>query len=997
MGLSNGAIVALVCLGLIGCIRPLFDQSNVVSLAKETLTPVPGNSKVIVTNENNDAELVPSTDENKRILTVLVTGAAGYIGSHMALLLLEMGHRVVGVDNMSRGSERAIDVLSGFASFSFEYADLLDASAVEAVFAKHDVKFDAVMHFADMAFVMESKKLPEVYRTAPVDKLKNIIGSMKNYQVPALMYSSTCAVYGDASEQQEGGAISSESSPTNPTSPYGEGKLKAEEYIRSQVTSTFKAHSLRYFNVVGADSKGRLGENPKGDDSQRGYQRLWTSCVDAALRRKQCVGLRDTDLQTSADGSATRQYIHVEDIARAHLQVLANGGNGKFNVWNIAGENYHSNLEFIEAARRASGLYFPICFYGSSNESNTQEQSAEAEPAVLRASTTKLSSIGWAPRYKSLDDMLSSAWSWIEKTSHDEIIAASDTSKPFDVCVIGAGLSGSVLAERHASQNRSVLVLEKRNHIGGNVYDYIDRETGIRVSKYGVHLFHTQSKRVWDHMQKFSHWTPWEHRVLAVVDGKHVPVPVNIDSVNALFNLTISTEEEMAQWLESVQVKPDGEPANSEEIALARVGQQLYDLLFKPYTIKQWERSPLELAPSVLARIPVRDNHDDRYFTDKFQALPTDGYTRVFENMLNSPHITVRLNRDYFHLKDYLNCGHTYYTGPIDGYFRAQGLPTLEYRSLMFERKVFKDTAFFQPRSQVNHPSLDKKYTRIIEYKHLLNQKSKDTVVFFEYSYDNGEPYYPVPNQKNQDLYAKYQDLTKAEEGVSFVGRLANYKYFNMDQAVLNALEVYDSDANEVAKKGNKQLSVEENKAIKNGDGNKCKPGNFSSVDDWKDRFPQGYGLTEKALIAIPVGKKSAKVIDKMVKQISTANYDFTFFMYDSHDWSSMEWFDDIDWIKQPENSATGWGLAKTFLTSEKVAPYSHICFWDDDLSVTEEFDGDVFLQWMQRLDLGIVQPMIRKNPVRSIDLLLFTSVLPAKISFFVVSSFLISTRTSKG
>lgn len=372
----------------------------------------------------------------------------------------------------------------------------------------------------------------------------------------------------------------------------------------------------------------------------------------------------------------------------------------------------------------------------------------------------------------------------------------------YDVCVVGAGLSGAVIAERYASQLEQriqrIVVIEKRNHIGGNCFDYIDDGTGIRVNQYGAHLFHTVNSRVWKYVQQFSDWTKYEHEVVGIVDGKHVPIPVNIETVNTLFGLNITTTKEMDNWLSAEQVKYDHPPRNSEEMALSRVGERLYKLIFRPYTIKQWNKEPQELGPEVTARIPVRNNHDKRYFGDHYQALPTNGYTAMFENLLCHPNIEVRLNTDYFKVKDNLRCKHTYFTGPIDAYFAHMGYKKLEYRSLDFERKVVRnigDRETFQPKFVVNHPSADTNFTRIVEYKHVLNQTSDHTILFIERSKDGGEPYYPVPNDENKELYHRYQELAANEPNVTFVGRLANYKYFNMDQAIINALELFDKDS----------------------------------------------------------------------------------------------------------------------------------------------------------------------------------------------------------
>ena len=364
----------------------------------------------------------------------------------------------------------------------------------------------------------------------------------------------------------------------------------------------------------------------------------------------------------------------------------------------------------------------------------------------------------------------------------DMLLSDTDLDRRYDVCIVGAGLSGSVLAERYASELKStVLVLEKRHHIGGNCYDFIDPETGIRISKYGAHLFHTKYPHVESYVKNFGKWVPYEHKVRGIVNGHHVPIPVNIETVNTLFGLNIQNPKEMNEWLLQEQVQYDHAPVNSEEIALSRVGHRLYDLIFRPYTYKQWAKYPAELGPEVLSRIPVRNNTDERYFSDPFQALPQAGYTSIFEQMLSSPLITVRTKVDYFDVKDQLKCGKLYFSGPIDAYFADTGWPKLEYRSLDFERKVEKNSGTFQPHFVVNHPQNNTDFTRIVEYKHLFNQKSDYTVYFIERSKDGGEPYYPVPNEKNKALFQKYKGMASRAPDVTFVGRLANYKYFNMD------------------------------------------------------------------------------------------------------------------------------------------------------------------------------------------------------------------------
>ena len=361
-----------------------------------------------------------------------------------------------------------------------------------------------------------------------------------------------------------------------------------------------------------------------------------------------------------------------------------------------------------------------------------------------------------------------------------------------DVVVVGAGLSGATLAEHMARVcNRKVLVIDKRDHIAGNVYDYIDPQTGIRVGKYGIHMFHTNNEEVWTYLQRFGRWKRWDHKVLSCVDGQYVPVPVNMNTVNSLCNETLRTEDDMRIWLQRIQVNCDS-PTNSEEMALSRVGRDLYEKLFRPYTLKQWNKEPSELDASVLARIPIRTNTDDRYFDDRYQALPVDGYTSIVEKMLDHPNITVRLSTDWMDIRDTIQWKTLVFTGPIDQYF--EGLPKLEYRSLDFQWEVHRTNGFYQPASQVNYPDPSVPYTRIVEYKHLLNQQSPYTIITKETSSDTGEPYYPVPNARNQEIYNQYKAL--ADEArtsdIHFLGRLATYKYYNMDQAVAAAMEYFN-------------------------------------------------------------------------------------------------------------------------------------------------------------------------------------------------------------
>jgi len=381
-----------------------------------------------------------------------------------------------------------------------------------------------------------------------------------------------------------------------------------------------------------------------------------------------------------------------------------------------------------------------------------------------------------------------------------------------DLLIVGAGLSGAVIAERCSRElGMTSLIVDSRDHIGGNCYDFVE-EHGIRCSKYGAHLFHTQYERVWDYVTEFSEWMPYDHRVRGRVPDKNgvqhlVPIPPVQATVNALFGENITSEAEMQAWYDKQRVPcPGEEPANSEEAALSRVGPDLYEAIFKHYTKKQWDKYPSELDASVMLRLPCRTSTDERYFGDDYQALPLRGYTRIFENMLlDDPNITLRLGVDFFKARDageLPEYGMLVYTGPIDAYFSQQGMPKLEYRSIRFEEEYVEapEKGFYQEAMVVNYPSPDEDFTRIVEYKHVPNQteavksgKVVGTIIAKEFSSAEGDPYYPIPDPENRALYEKYRVLAEAEENVCFVGRLASYKYFNMDQAILNALEIFDS------------------------------------------------------------------------------------------------------------------------------------------------------------------------------------------------------------
>jgi UDP-galactopyranose mutase len=358
----------------------------------------------------------------------------------------------------------------------------------------------------------------------------------------------------------------------------------------------------------------------------------------------------------------------------------------------------------------------------------------------------------------------------------------------YDYLIVGAGYAGSVLAERLASQHGArVLVIDRRPHIAGNAYDELNSD-GILYHKYGPHIFHTNSDQVVEYLSQFTEWRPYEHRVLAVVRDKQVPIPINRTTLNELFGLDLETDEDAADYLAS-RAEPVEDIRTSEDVVVNAVGRELYELFFQGYTRKQWGLDPSELDKSVTARIPTRTNTDDRYFTDTFQAMPKDGYTAMFRRMLDHPLIEVRTGVDFRDVRDEIDARHIIYTGPIDEYFDHR-FGKLPYRSLRFDHQTLQEERH-QPVGTVNYPSPDVPYTRISEYKHLTGQQAAVTTITYEYPSAEGDPYYPIPRAENQELFKRYEALADATEGVTFVGRLATYRYYNMDQIVGQALATF--------------------------------------------------------------------------------------------------------------------------------------------------------------------------------------------------------------
>lgn len=356
----------------------------------------------------------------------------------------------------------------------------------------------------------------------------------------------------------------------------------------------------------------------------------------------------------------------------------------------------------------------------------------------------------------------------------------------FDWLIVGAGFAGSVLAERLATQRGDkVLVIDRRPHIGGNAYDRYN-DDGVLMHQYGPHIFHTNSQMIFDHLSQFTDWRAYEHRVLAKVDGMEVPIPINLDTVNTLYNLNL-TSEELPSWFAARAEKVD-EIKTSEDVVVSVVGRDLYEKFFQGYTRKQWGMDPSELDKSVTARVPTRTNRDDRYFTDEYQFMPKHGYTRMFEKMLRHPNIKVMTQTDYRDVRDIIPHKRLIFTGPIDEYFDFR-FGRLPYRSLQF-RHVTLDQAQALPTGTVNYPQTED-YTRISEYKHMTGQVHPKTTVTYEYPSAIGDPYYPIPKAENAALFKRYEALAMQTPDVWFVGRLATYRYYNMDQVVGQALSTF--------------------------------------------------------------------------------------------------------------------------------------------------------------------------------------------------------------
>jgi UDP-galactopyranose mutase len=356
----------------------------------------------------------------------------------------------------------------------------------------------------------------------------------------------------------------------------------------------------------------------------------------------------------------------------------------------------------------------------------------------------------------------------------------------FDYLIVGAGFAGSVLAERLARRlNKRVLIVDRRSHIGGNAYDCHDKH-GVLIHRYGPHIFHTNSAEIFDYLGQFTEWRQYQHRVKACVDGRLVPIPINLDTINELYGQNFDAEG-MKAFLAKV-AEPREQVRSSEDVVVKGVGRELYEKFFRGYTRKQWGLDPSELDAQVTARVPLRYNRDDRYFTDTYQAMPARGYTHMFENMLDHPNIKIMLNTDYREIRHEIEYGALIFTGPVDEFFEYR-FGKLPYRSLEFKHETHLKPVF-QPAPVVNYPN-EYAYTRCTEFKYLTGQEHPLTSVVYEYPKAEGDPYYPIPRPDNAALYKRYQELAEATPNVHFVGRLATYRYYNMDQVVGQALTLF--------------------------------------------------------------------------------------------------------------------------------------------------------------------------------------------------------------
>lgn len=369
----------------------------------------------------------------------------------------------------------------------------------------------------------------------------------------------------------------------------------------------------------------------------------------------------------------------------------------------------------------------------------------------------------------------------------------------YDILIVGAGFYGATIAERCANElGKRVLVIDRRHHIGGNAYSENDPQTGIEVHKYGAHLFHTPNEIVWTYLNRFTAFTDYRHRVFSTYKNQVYSMPINLGTICQFFGRRFSPDEARALVAEQAAELGEKAPANLEEKAISLIGRPLYEAFIRGYTAKQWQTDPRDLPEGIITRLPVRYNFDNRYFNDRFEGLPVDGYTAIFERMLNSPKIDVKTGVDFFDVKDRIPAGlPIVYTGAIDRYFDySEG--ELGWRTIDFEQEI-ANVGDFQGTAVMNYADEDIPFTRILEFRHFNPERAyqtEKTVIVREYSrfaQRKDEPYYPIDTKNDKATYLKYKSRAKTEANVHFGGRLGTYRYLDMHQAIGAALKAYDN------------------------------------------------------------------------------------------------------------------------------------------------------------------------------------------------------------
>jgi len=361
--------------------------------------------------------------------------------------------------------------------------------------------------------------------------------------------------------------------------------------------------------------------------------------------------------------------------------------------------------------------------------------------------------------------------------------------------IIGSGFSGAVIAERLSrNPENKITIIEERDHIGGNCYTERDSETNVMIHKYGPHIFNTDNKEVWDYIQQFCEMIPFVNRVKTIYKGKVYSLPINLHTINQFFDKSFNPEE-AKEFINSISDKTIDEPQNFEEQAMKFIGKDLYKAFFYGYTKKQWGCEPTELPATILKRLPVRFNYDDNYYVNPYQGIPKNGYTQIFENMLSASNIEVKLNTKFDNSWDLSDYEHTFYTGPIDSFFDFK-YGRLSYRTVYFEKYVSEGD--YQGNPVINYADPETSFTRVHEHKHFTPWESHDKTVYFkEYSKETLEtdvPYYPKRLKSDMDIYEKYQNDVNNLNNITFLGRLATYRYMDMHHVIGEALDLIDKN-----------------------------------------------------------------------------------------------------------------------------------------------------------------------------------------------------------